>query len=72
MARHDDLTLNEILSDPMILLLARADGWSTAEFRDEMIWASQELKRGPSDLDATVARVSQRNGRPLEAGCCAI
>ena len=72
MARHDDLTLNEILSDPMILLLARADGWSKAEFRDEMIWASQELKRAPGGLDATVARGSTRNGRPIEIGCCAI
>lgn len=72
MARHDDLTLTEILSDPMILLLARADGWSTAEFRDEMIWASQELKRGPGELAAPVARGLARNGRPLEAACCAI
>ncbi|MCQ1769363.1 hypothetical protein NOJ28_27945 [Neorhizobium galegae] len=72
MARHDDLTLNEILSDPMILLLARADGWSKAEFRDEMIWASQELKREPSDLNVPVARASPRNERPLEAACCAI
>lgn len=72
MVRHDDLTLNEALSDPMILLLARADGWSTAEFRDEMIWASQELKRGPGGLAAPVARGATRNGRPLEAACCAI
>jgi|UPI00056C94AF hypothetical protein len=72
MARHDDLTLNEILSDPMILLLARADGWSKAEFRDEMIWASQELKRVPGDLDVLVARPSRRKGPPLEAACCAL
>ncbi|WP_105439405.1 hypothetical protein [Neorhizobium sp. T25_13] len=72
MARHDDLTLNQILSDPMILLLARADGWSTAEFREEMIWASQELKREPGDLDATVTRASLRNDRPIGAACCAI
>jgi hypothetical protein len=71
MARHDDLTLNEILSDPMILLLARADGWSKAEFRDEMIWASQELKRVPGDLDVLV-RPSRRKGPPLEAACCAL
>lgn len=72
MARHDDLTLNEILSDPMILLLARADGWSTAEFRDEMIWASQELKRGLGGPAAPGAQGSTRNGRPLEAACCVI
>ena len=72
MARHDDLTLNEILADPMILLLARADGWSMAEFRDEMIWASQELKRGPCDLAAPAARGSTRNGPPLVGASCAL
>jgi len=45
MARFDDLTLAEVLADPMILAVARADGWSKENFKQEMIWASQELRR---------------------------
>jgi hypothetical protein len=72
MTRHNDLTLNEVLSDPMILLLARADGWSKDEFRDEMVWASHQLKRGRDRSIRPGITLSQQNTRRFQLTCCAL
>jgi hypothetical protein len=69
MARQQDLTLNEVLADPMILAVALADGWSKTAFRDEMMAASRELRssvRPPMPQGGRFIRA-----QAAECGCCA-
>lgn len=67
-----ELTLSEILSDPMILSVAAADGWSRSAFRDEMTAAARVLTRHKSPESArsiTSGRQSaQLNEQPI--ACC--
>jgi hypothetical protein len=73
MAKHDELTLSEALSDPLILALATADGWSKGAFREEMLAASDTLQPTPSKRKNTdESRMASSGGMtfaPVE--CCA-
>ncbi len=68
-----ELTLSEILSDPLILSVAAADGWSKTAFRDEMTAAARTLTRHNSRALATSSTrgypPAQLNEQPL--ACCA-
>ena len=69
MAHYEDLTFAEMLVDPMILSLAKADGWSKAEFADEMAWAAQMLRRVRPDNDGKFVRTTTVN-RMAAHPCC--
>jgi hypothetical protein len=44
MAKREEMTLAEVLTDPFILALAKADGWSRHAFTEEMHAASNALR----------------------------
>ncbi len=73
MAQHAELTLSEALSDPLILALATADGWSKVAFREEMLAASDALQPAPSKRKNTVLSRMASSDDLLFApvGCCA-
>jgi hypothetical protein len=73
MAKQDELTLHEALSDPLILALALADGWSKAGFREEMLAASDALQPALSKRKASgETRLAPSGGMAFApAGCCA-
>lgn len=45
---HGDLTLSEVLNDPLILSVARADGMSPTEFKTFLYSSADRLHRKPS------------------------
>jgi hypothetical protein len=70
MAKREEMTLAEVLTDPFILALAKADGWTRHAFTEEMHAASDALR--PKDLDRVHARVPLFNTRVnASAQCCA-
>lgn len=44
---HGDLTLSEVLNDPLILSVARADGMSPTEFKTFLYSSADRLHRKP-------------------------
>lgn len=70
MAKREEMTLAEVLTDPFILALAKADGWSRHAFTEEMHAASDALRS--RDLDRGRARVPFFNTKVnASAQCCA-
>jgi len=68
-AKHEELTFAELLTDPLILALAKADGWSRHAFIEEMHAASDALR--PNDADRPRARVPFLNtGTSASVQCC--
>ncbi|KQQ32874.1 hypothetical protein ASG19_23060 [Rhizobium sp. Leaf306] len=68
MAKREEMTLADVLTDPFILALAKADGWSRHAFTEEMHAASDALRS--RDLDR--ARVPFFNTKVnASAQCCA-
>ena len=72
MASQFELTLSEVLSDPLILSVALADGWSKAEFRNEMTAAARELTKRSMRASTLAPSVSYRT-QPVggSCACCA-
>ena len=70
MAKHEEMTLAELLTDPLILALAKADGWSRHAFIEEMHAASDAFR--PIDADRRSARIPFLNtGTGASVQCCA-
>ena len=68
MAKREEMTLADVLTDPFILALAKADGWSRHAFTEEMHAASDALRS--RDLDR--ARVPFSTRRLTQARSAAL
>jgi hypothetical protein len=66
MVTQYEMTLTEALSDPLILLVAKADGWSAAEFRGKMTETARRLTRptGRSFAGSTPVGLRPRTTQP--------
>ncbi|RYG92507.1 MAG: hypothetical protein EON58_18525 [Alphaproteobacteria bacterium] len=69
MAKREEMTLAEVLTDPFILALAKADGWSRHAFSEEMHAASDALS--PKDVARPRSLAAFSNTRVnASAQCC--
>ena len=69
MAKQEEMTLADVLTDPLILALARADGWSRLAFADEMHAASEALRPKGADRTRAPLPFSQTKAY-ASAPCC--
>jgi hypothetical protein len=70
MAKLQEMTLAEVLTDPFILALAKADGWTRHAFTEEMHAASDALS--PKDVTRPRELAAFSNTKVNASGqCCA-
>ncbi|OLP53426.1 hypothetical protein BJF92_01345 [Rhizobium rhizosphaerae] len=56
---HDDLTLNDVLTDPMIRMMMRADGVTTSEMKT-LLYSAASAMRSAQSQDGGARAVAHR------------
>ena len=71
MCSSDEMSLADVLSDPLILAVARADGLSHGEFKTFLQSAARRLQRQSAPAAPVMPRKSWRDWTSVNELCCA-